>query len=69
MDNKEYNYQVYATQGGGLVRLVGWSTYVFVEAPEMVPSLQVGDVMPDEWGIISVNRDLEPLCAFEPDDF
>jgi len=41
--------KVYATQGGGFVK---WDdeifAYLFVEAP---PNYEVGDEMPEEWGI------------------
>lgn len=49
-------YPVWATQGGGLVRDKHDSgVYIFVEKPEDVPGLDVGDVMPVEWGIIPAN--------------
>ena len=51
---REYKYPVWGTQGGGLVREVN-GAYVFVEQPDC-PSLDVGDTMPDEWGIVPANQ-------------
>ena len=51
---REYKYPVYATQGGGLVRLVG-ETYIFVLKPD-IPGYDVGDTMPDHWGIGPANK-------------
>ena len=48
-----YDYPVYGTQGGGLVREVN-GVYVFIEKPTC-PGLDVGDKMPEEWGIIPAN--------------
>ena len=50
---KTYGYAVWGTQGGGLVREVN-GTYIFVEKPDC-PGLNVGDEMPEEWGIVPVN--------------
>ncbi len=50
---REYKYPVWGTQGGGLVREAG-GTYIFVEKPNC-PGLDVGDEMPEEWGIIPAN--------------
>jgi hypothetical protein len=46
-----FRFPVYGTQGGGLVREGPNGTYIFVEKPSD-PSLNVGDTMPAEWGII-----------------
>ncbi len=54
LSTKRYDYPVYGTQGGGLVRSVG-QTYIFVEKPDC-PGLDVGDEMPEEWGIIPANE-------------
>lgn len=51
---RKYSYPVWVTQGGGLVREVK-GTYIFIEKPNC-PGLDVGDEMPDEWGIISANE-------------
>ena len=51
---KEYDYPVWATQGGGLVREVG-EKYIFVERPNC-PGLDVGDEIPEEWGVIPANE-------------
>ena len=50
MSEKSYNFPVWGTQGGGLVREVerGRDRYIFVEKPDC-PGLDVGDFMPDEW--------------------
>ncbi len=48
-----FNYPVYGTQGGGLVRDVN-GTCIFVEKPDC-PGLDVGDEMPKEWGIVPAN--------------
>ena len=58
MSEKSYNFPVWGTQGGGLVREVerGRDKYIFVEAPESCHGLTVGDYMPDEWGIIPTNE-------------
>ncbi|MBI2482011.1 MAG: hypothetical protein HYV76_00320 [Candidatus Vogelbacteria bacterium] len=48
-----YKYPVWGTQGGGLVREVN-GTYIFVEKPDC-PGLNVGDEMPEEWGIFPAN--------------
>jgi len=55
---KEYNFPVWGTQGGGLVREVSHNPYryVFVEAPPQGMGLGVGDFMPEEWDIIPANR-------------
>jgi hypothetical protein len=50
----EYDYPVYGTQGGGLVRSVG-DQYIFVEKPDC-PGLDVGNTMPEEWGVIPANE-------------
>ena len=52
--SREYRYSVWGTQGGGLVREVN-GTYIFVEKPDC-PSLDVGDEMPEEWGVIPANN-------------
>mgnify|MGYP007077527449 CR=1 FL=1 len=51
--SRTYDYPVWGTQGGGLVREVG-SVYIFVEKPDC-PGLDVGDTMPEEWGITPAN--------------
>ena len=50
---REYDYPVWATQGGGLARSVG-DTYIFIEKPDC-PGLDVGDNVPKEWGVMPVN--------------
>ncbi|MDP3954364.1 MAG: hypothetical protein Q8Q06_03020 [bacterium] len=58
MENVErtYNYPVWGTQGGGLVRQVdGSDTYIFIKKPPDCFGLDVGDTMPDEWGVIPAN--------------
>lgn len=66
---KEYDYAVWATQGGGLVRKVG-GVYIFIKKPDC-PGLDVGDIMPEEWGIIPVNihaRNEMDRVEWGPDD-
>lgn len=48
-----YQYPVWGTQGGGLVRDVN-GTFIFVEKPDC-PGLDVGDEMPKEWDTIPAN--------------
>ncbi len=52
--NRDYDFPVWGTQGGGLVREVGANQYIFIEKPDC-PGLDVGDYMPAEWGIIPAN--------------
>lgn len=40
----------FATQGGGKARMEG-KRYVFTEAPPNQADLEVGDEVPEEWGI------------------
>jgi len=51
MENEEKK-ETFHTQGGGLVE---WDEiqkhYVFVECPPGFPNFEVGDFMPDNWGI------------------
>lgn len=51
---EEYNFAVFATQGGGLVRRVE-DTFIFAEKPNC-PGLDVGNELPAEWSIVPVNR-------------
>ena len=51
--SRTYDYPVWGTQGGGLVRYVG-GTCIFVEKPNC-PGLDVGDKMPEAWGVIPAN--------------
>lgn len=64
--SREYDYSVWSTQGGGLVRWVN-GTYIFVEKPDC-PGLDVGDEMPEEWGVIPANdsarQDMEEADEF-----
>jgi hypothetical protein len=50
---KEYDFPVYATQGGGVARKSG-KLFIFVEAPNC-PGLDVGDAVPEEWDIVPIN--------------
>ncbi len=50
----EYSFPVFDTQGGGLVREVGEGTFIFVEKPSC-PGFEVGDIMPEEWGLAPGN--------------
>lgn len=61
----KYNYPVFATQGGGLVKEIGRSgIYEFIEAPDC-PGFGVGDHMPAEWGIAPFNRQARMEEDFE----
>lgn len=51
----EYDFPVFGTQGGGLVREVGRNQYIFVEAPPAGMGLGIGDHMPEQWSIIAAN--------------
>ncbi|MEK7602406.1 MAG: hypothetical protein AAB472_02880 [Patescibacteria group bacterium] len=52
-----YDFAVWGTQGGGLVRWNAESRrYVFVTTPNC-PGLNVGDEMPEEWDVIAANRE------------
>ena len=56
---KKYNFPVFGTQGGGLVRELKTQNgyeYIFVEPPPEGMGLDVGDFMPKEWGIIPANQ-------------
>lgn len=53
---EKYNYPVYATQGGGLVREVAPNIYEFVEKPPDFPELGIGDTMPKEWDLAPANE-------------
>jgi hypothetical protein len=61
---KDYNFPVYATQGGGLVRFVNNTLAVFVEQPDC-PGLDVGDIMPEKWGIVPANQAARNECDNE----
>lgn len=63
---RNYNYPVFATQGGGLVREVSQNpfTYIFVEKPGC-PGLDVGDTMPKEWDIVPANQSARDLLSEE----
>ncbi|MBU0597942.1 hypothetical protein KKF61_03005 [Patescibacteria group bacterium] len=63
---KVYDYPVWATQGGGLVREVG-GMLIFVESPPNFPELNVGDEMPAEWGIAAANNHARDQVEFEED--
>lgn len=52
---KKYDFPVWGTQGGGLVRLVG-DKYIFVEAPEGFLDITVGCEMHPMWDIIPANH-------------
>lgn len=54
MATRDYDFPVWGTQGGGLVREVSPNRYIFVEAPDC-PGLGVGDYMPEMWGVEPAN--------------
>jgi hypothetical protein len=56
---KTYNFPVFATQGGGLVREIKTDSgfkYIFVEAPPQGMGLGIGDFMPEQWDLIPANQ-------------
>lgn len=64
-----YDFPVWGTQGGGLVKQEG-DHYVFVEPPSDFPDIKVGDKMPPEWGLAAANGLARAwLDAEFPDDF
>jgi len=64
---EKYDFAVYGTQGGGLVRWVN-GAYVFIERPKDFPELTVGSFMPSEWDIIPAN-DAAHMEINEAEDF
>ncbi|MBI4155793.1 MAG: hypothetical protein HY507_01000 [Candidatus Zambryskibacteria bacterium] len=70
MPEKTYNFPVFGTQGGGLVREVSPNKFIFVEKPDC-PGLDVGDFMPEEWDYQPANHaarevlDQEALDGFD----
>ena len=54
MSTKKYNFPVFATQGGGLARVVN-NIAIFIEKPDC-PGLDVGDTVPDEWDLVPINE-------------
>lgn len=69
MSERVYNFPVFASQGGGLVREVSKNPYryIFVEKPDC-PGLDVGDYMPDEWDIVPANQAARDLVNREQFD-
>lgn len=51
---RKYDFPVYGTQGGGLVRETAPGNFVFIEEPTG-SGLKIGDKMPAEWGIAPAN--------------
>lgn len=52
---------LHATDGGGLAQYDGPNnSYFFVEAPDPDLGLEVGDPVPEEWGVWSVDPDPRP---------
>ena len=62
----EHDYPVWGTQGGGLVRQSG-AHYIFVEKPDC-PGLDVGDRMPDEWGLAPANNAARDEMSYEDEN-
>lgn len=54
MNAQQFNFAVFGTQDGGLVREVG-GKWVFVEAPPNHSDIKCGEIMPREWGIVPAN--------------
>jgi hypothetical protein len=53
-EKRKHKFAVYGTQGGGLVREID-GKLIFIEKPCDGVGLDVGDEMPEEWGIIPAN--------------
>ncbi len=63
-DFPNYDFPVFATQGGGLARRLDKSeTFVFVESPEDFPELKEGDSVPAEWDLVPVNAEAQQLVS------
>lgn len=69
MAEPTYDFPVFGTQGGGLVKIVGVDQYEFVEAPDPIMGLGVGDPMPSEWGIVPANDEARRVFDRDEDDF
>lgn len=66
---QEYDFPVWGTQGGGLVKQEG-DHYVFVEPPADFPAIKIGDRMHPEWGLAPANEHARAELEAEfPDDF
>ena len=67
---KKYPFAVFNTSGGGLVRRDG-STFTFIIKPnqEAWPGFDVGDRMPDDWGVDPANQLAEQDFVDHPNDF
>ena len=63
----KFNFVVYGTQGGGLVREVG-DTYIFVEAPPEGAGLGVGDELPAGWSIAHATGLYDPRLEYEDEE-
>lgn len=68
MSERTYNFPVFGTQGGGLVREVSPNKFIFVEKPNC-PGLDVGDFMPDEWDYQPANRVAREQISNEREDY
>ena len=62
---RQYKYQVWGTQGGGLVREIN-GIYIFVKKPDC-PGLDIGDEMPREWDTAPANN--HARAQMEEDEF
>lgn len=51
----ERNYPVFATQGGGLARSGPGDSFIFIETPKW-GNYQVGDLVPEEWSLVPINK-------------
>ena len=54
MADRDYNFPVWGTQGGGLAREAN-GKYIFVTKPDC-PGLDVGDEVPQEWDLQPANE-------------
>jgi hypothetical protein len=60
---REYDYSIWGTQGGGIVRYVD-GKYVFIKKPDDCMGFDVGDTMPEEWGIVPANSKAEEEMGY-----
>lgn len=63
-----YNFPVYGTQGGGLVREVN-GVYIFVEKPIYYSHLDIGDTMSEGWSIAPANEQARQEVLDHEDPF
>lgn len=55
LDDEPQEGQKFATQGGGIAVFQD-DQYVWEEVPEWMTEARKGDVIPEEWDLIPINR-------------